>query len=270
MTEEKQENVKESPKSPNKRAKARFERESMVVYKTFFNVIMSYKDENLRLMCFVALFEYGIYGIEPETDDDEVVKTFIAMAKPLIDKNIARYDACKENGKKGAKYGALGGAPKGNKNACKNKKQPQKQPQKQPLNVYDNDNDNVNDNDNDNVLSERDDVFKSLSPKDKTFFLSYKSFKVNARLDPKKHDIEAIKIAIKDSKYLQASNMMFVLKNYDKVINGFYDSFKVNENSMLAQGLPTGEDFEAQMVEVDDLTNIDFDEPDTRKYARDE
>lgn len=259
MTEEKQENVKESPKSPNKRAKARFERESMVVYKTFFNVIMSYKDENLRLMCFVALFEYGIYGIEPEMDDDEVVKTFIAMAKPLIDKNIARYDACKENGKKGAKYGVLGGRPK------KDKK-PQTKPQTKPLNVYD----NVNDNDNDNVLSERDDVFKSLSPKDKTFFLSYKSFKVNARLDPKKHDIEAIKIAIKDSKYLQASNMMFVLKNYDKVINGFYDSFKVNENSMLAQGLPTGEDFEAQMVEVDDLTNIDFDEPDTRKYARDE
>ena len=222
MTEEKQKNDKESPKSLNKGAKARFERESMVVYKTFFNVIMSYKDENLRLLCFVALFEYGLNGIEPEADDSDVVKTFIAMAKPLIDRNIARYDACKENGKKGAKYGALGGAPKGNKNNRKStKSQPDTQPNKQPkVNLNDNVNDNDNVNENVNVLSERDITFDSLSQKEKNIFLKYKTFNINSGIDTSKYDLNMIEKALEKSDYLQRTNMTFIIKHYDDVING--------------------------------------------------
>mgnify|MGYP006970853969 CR=1 FL=1 len=260
MTEEKQKNDKESPKSLNKGAKARFERESMVVYKTFFNVIMSYKDENLRLLCFVALFEYGLNGIEPEADDSDVVKTFIAMAKPLIDRNIARYDACKENGKKGAKYGALGGAPKGNKNNRKStKSQPDTQPNKQPkVNLNDNVNDNDNVNENVNVLSERDITFDSLSQKEKNIFLKYKTFNINSGIDTSKYDLNMIEKALEKSDYLQRTNMTFIIKHYDDVINGNYENFSQPQTSGILTRTLTESELENMTSMSVDWENVEL------------
>lgn len=205
----------------------KIERESMVIYKSFFDIIESYKDDALKLECYKALCNYGFLGKEPEIEN-AVVQTFFKMAKVSIDRNIKRYDACVANGKKG-------GAPKGNKNNRKStKSQPDTQPNKQPKvnlndNVYENDNDNVNENVN--VLSERDMTFDSLSQKEKNIFLKYKTFNINSGIDTSKYDLNMIEKALEKSDYLQRTNMTFIIKHYDDVINGNYDNFSQPQTS---------------------------------------
>ena len=85
--------------------------EGMVFYKAFFDGIEMLPDNSTKAQCYRALINYGIYGALPECDDN-IVKTLFALAKPLIDANIARYKKSVANGRK------RGGQP-GNQNARK-------------------------------------------------------------------------------------------------------------------------------------------------------
>lgn len=228
----------------------KIERESMVIYKSFFDIIESYKDDALKLECYKALCNYGFLGKEPEIEN-AVVQTFFKMAKVSIDRNIKRYDACVENGKKGAKYGVLGGRPKRDT-------KPQTKPQTKPLNdnVYVNDNDNVNENVN--VLSERDITFDSLSQKEKNIFLKYKTFNINSGIDTSKYDLNMIEKALEKSDYLQRTNMTFIIKHYDDVINGNYENFSQPQTSGILTRTLTESELENMTSMSVDWENVEL------------
>lgn len=71
--------------------------------------------EKKQIIMFHALFDYEIYGIEPDFEKfNDVLNTIWELTKPLIDNRILKSAKLSENGKKG-------GAPRGNKNASKAK-----------------------------------------------------------------------------------------------------------------------------------------------------
>lgn len=101
------------------------ERDSFVFYRSFFESIQEYDDEQFA-RCVRALLNLSLNGVE-YTGDDVITRLFIAMAKPQIEKNNKRYENGKKGGKygvQGADYGKLGGRPK--------KENPPKTPQKPP------------------------------------------------------------------------------------------------------------------------------------------
>lgn len=102
-------------------------KESVILFRAFFDAIQKFDNKDIRLECYEALINYGIYGITPVSTNPATMAVFI-MAQPYMDTAKKRYDKCVENGKKGAEFGKKGGAPKGNQNARKNKTTP-----KQPL-----------------------------------------------------------------------------------------------------------------------------------------
>ena len=72
-------------------------RESMVIYKSFYEAIKGLPDD-IRLALHDAIMEYGLYGIEPEKLDP-VARCVFVLIKPQIDANNRKY----ENGKKGGR-----------------------------------------------------------------------------------------------------------------------------------------------------------------------
>lgn len=225
-------------------------RESMVWYRSFVDSVEKLNDINIKYLCYYSIFNYGLNGELPTTDS-EIVNALFAFAKPLIDKNINRYEACKRNGAKGAEYGKLGGAPKGNQNAKKKEKQPQKQPQnilKQPLNVNENvnDNENVNvndnENENDNVLL-KSEKFSLISKK---FTASFPNKDNNitkeqelAQIDFEQIDIDLLIKKVKDSEFLLDCNnlgLQWCLLNYQRIIKGNYDKSMLKTAKNESQG----------------------------------
>lgn len=75
----------------------RMERESFVIYKSFYEAIKDLPDED-RLVLMDAIMEYGLYGIEPE-GLSPVPKCVFTLIKPQLDANNRKY----ENGKKGGR-----------------------------------------------------------------------------------------------------------------------------------------------------------------------
>lgn len=73
------------------------ERESFVIYKSFYEAIKELPDE-MRLALHDAIMEYGLYGVEP-TELDVVSRSIFALIKPQLDANNRKY----ENGKKGGR-----------------------------------------------------------------------------------------------------------------------------------------------------------------------
>jgi hypothetical protein len=126
------------------------ERDSMVIYKSFYSAIKDL-DNDTRVQIYDAIYEYGLYLNEPKTFDG-ICKVVWTLIKPQLDANIKKY----KNGKKGAKHGSKGGRPKkphtvNNKNPLGvNNKNPTRLKTKTP-NVNDNVNVNVNVNDNENI-----------------------------------------------------------------------------------------------------------------------
>ena len=122
------------------------QRESMVFYVSFYDAIKDLPPEEFK-ECACAIMEYGFDGIVPECGG--LIKSLFTLIKPQIDKNIKRYQATVENGRKG-------GAPKGNTNrkkACAstqiNHTSTKDEQSSYENNLYDNDNDNDNDYDYD-------------------------------------------------------------------------------------------------------------------------
>lgn len=196
-------------------------RNSFAFYRSFMDAIEEIPDQIQKAKAYKVIVEYGLNGVEPDTSQDIIIKVLFKQAKPQIDTNNRRYDACVENGKKGAEFGKLGGAPKGNQNA--KKKQPLNNPNNNPKDNPKNNPLNVNVNDNVNV-NER---VNSLC-----FFLShtYKQFKINVdKSELANIDIDKLKERLKNSTYLQRANMRFILNNYQNVLNGKYDDFASKE-----------------------------------------
>ena len=73
------------------------ERESFVIYKSFYEAIKDLPDED-RLVLMDAIMEYGLYGIEPD-GLSPVPKCVFTLIKPQLDANNRKY----ENGKKGGR-----------------------------------------------------------------------------------------------------------------------------------------------------------------------
>lgn len=71
-------------------------RDGFVFYRSFYEALKCLPPEEFK-KCMVAILEYGLNGIKPETDGFE--KSIYLMAKPQIDKNNKRY----LNGTKGGR-----------------------------------------------------------------------------------------------------------------------------------------------------------------------
>lgn len=215
-------------------------RESMVWYRSFVDSVEKLNDINIKYLCYYSIFNYGLNGELPTTDS-EIVNALFAFAKPLIDKNINRYEACKRNG-------AKGGAPKGNQNACKNNQKTTKEQPKNNLNVNENvnDNENVNvndnENENDNVLL-KSEKFSLISKK---FTASFPNKDNNitkeqelAQIDFEQIDIDLLIKKVKDSEFLLDCNnlgLQWCLLNYQRIIKGNYDKSMLKTAKNESQG----------------------------------
>lgn len=73
------------------------ERDSFVIYKSFYEAIKDLPDED-RLVLMDAIMEYGLYGVEPQ-NLSPVQKCIFTLVKPQMDANNRKY----ENGKKGGR-----------------------------------------------------------------------------------------------------------------------------------------------------------------------
>jgi hypothetical protein len=73
------------------------ERESFVIYKSFYEAIKELPDD-IRLLLHDAIMEYGLYGIEP-VDLPPIPRSIFTLIKPQLDANNRKY----ENGKKGGR-----------------------------------------------------------------------------------------------------------------------------------------------------------------------
>ena len=188
-------------------------RNSFAFYRSFMDAIEEIPDQIQKAKAYKVIVEYGLNGIEPDANQDIIIKVLFKQAKPQIDTNNRRYDACVENGKKGAEFGKLGGRPRKENNPKQN---PNDNPKQNPLNVNVNDNVNVNYNERVNSLC---------------YFLShtYKQFKINVdKNELEGIDIERLKEKLKQSTFLQTTNMRFVLDHYQDILNGKYDDFSKN------------------------------------------
>lgn len=224
-------------------------RNSFAFYRSFMDAIETIPDKIKKAQAYKVIVEYGLNGIEPNDNEDFVIRVILKQAKPQIDASTKRYDNCVKNGKKG-------GAPKGNTNAKTTKKQPknnQEHNQKTTLNHNDNDNlnDNLNDNVNDNV-NERD---KSLYTQNKVLqdiSLNYPNITMdfdNCNFDISNFDFEKLNNAIKDSEYLQNATLSFMLTNYDKVISNSYKSFVIKDT-------PHPKNFESRTYAKEQINNL--------------
>lgn len=126
------------------------ERESFVIYRSFYEALKDLPDE-MRLLLHDAIMEYGLYGIEP-TDLPPIPKSIFTLIKPQLDANNRKY----ENGKKGGRPRKVQEPEHGQKatekEAEKNQEETKPKPRKnqEETKAEPNVNANVNENDNDN------------------------------------------------------------------------------------------------------------------------
>lgn len=59
------------------------------------------------------LLQYGLYGIEPDNEDDPLMKMFFDMAKPSIDHNMTRKEAGQKGGRVSSRKGVKNGEHRG-------------------------------------------------------------------------------------------------------------------------------------------------------------
>lgn len=129
-------------------------RDSFVFYRLFHDMIKECQPKD-QLRLYVAIAEYALFGIEPGFTG--IINAIWMPIKDHISRNIAQYDARRDNGRKG-------GAPKGSRNnpagrRGKNNQELTETNQEltevsselNPELTKTNLNDNVNVNDNDNV-----------------------------------------------------------------------------------------------------------------------
>ena len=113
------------------------ERDSFIFYRSFAKGINEL-DEETRGICYSAIINYALDGIEPKLQG--VPKAIFELVRPQIDANNRKY----ENGMKGKEYGRLGGRPRKNPIGVI-EENPIGVPKKTPnVNVNDNENVNVN------------------------------------------------------------------------------------------------------------------------------
>lgn len=124
------------------------QRDSFVFYESFSKAINILPEAN-QLHAYKFIIDYGLYGIEPESEVDPVAYAIFVMARPQLDANNKRYI----NWKKWWEYWTLWWRPKKDwDNMSKTPKGKNWNPNETP-NVNDNVNENVNENvnANDNV-----------------------------------------------------------------------------------------------------------------------
>lgn len=131
------------------------ERESFIVYKSFYGLIKLLPEAD-RLRMFESIFEYGFTGIEPEIVGDTSQAIWAAI-RPQLNANYKRWS-----------NGIKGGAPKGNQNARKTTEDgTEKTTEKQP-------NENVNVNVNDiYAAKEEKNVFINNAREDVAYILGH-------------------------------------------------------------------------------------------------
>lgn len=206
-------------------------------YRSFFDAIEQIPEEFKKLRAYKVIVEYGLDGIEPQNNEDVVVKVLFVQAKPQIDANIKRYDSSVRNGRKG-------GAPKGNTNAKKKITQNNlKQPKTTPKYKY---KDKYKDKDKD---KERDkSLYENLSLKYPKLLLDFENLK---DVELTTYNIEQIEKAIEESEYLQSANLSFILNNYDKVITGYYRTIKPEKSEQ-----PKSRNYENREYSEEDYNNL--------------
>lgn len=210
-------------------------RESFVMFKNWADAI-DCLPVKYQLECFKAVTKYGLTGLIPD-NLSPVVKALILSFSVGMENNIARYRASVANGR-------LGGRPPKNQEKTK-ETQPEKDVKKitqenldKPSRTQENleePNHNLNDNDNVNVnvnieREKREKFFQSLSQNFKKLSINVneENFNVN------KFDIDKLFSAIRESSFLQGSSLLFIINNYDKVISGYYKTFKVEKETHFA------------------------------------
>lgn len=208
-------------------------RESFVFYKSFTESIGEIENAETRGKAYETIAFYALFGQEPTKDCEESVRVIFRQAKALLDKSQARYEKCKENGKKG-------GRPKKNKNQeitktkskdnqTITKDKPKTNQEETKTKANHNLNVDVDDDVNEdvNVNEEREkqvkEFFYSLSQK-------YPKIEINIKTINANYNLDKILNAIKQSKYLQNAPLSFILSNYEKVITSYYKSFDYDKN----------------------------------------
>ncbi len=128
----------------------------MVVYSSYYESFKHLADEDFS-KCIKMVFEYGLYGIEPQ--EDGIVRAMFTLVKPQIDCNNQRW----LNSLKTKKHSEAGEGDKGKEQAnskqasTKRSAKSKRAVSKPETNVYVYDNDNENENVNVNV-NENEDV----------------------------------------------------------------------------------------------------------------
>ncbi|MGN1097290.1 MAG: DUF6291 domain-containing protein [Clostridia bacterium] len=76
-------------------------RESFVFYKSYYSAVEQLPKKD-RLKAYRAIICHGL-GMEDNPDFTGGVGIVTELVYPLIDRSNARYDACRQNGKKGGR-----------------------------------------------------------------------------------------------------------------------------------------------------------------------
>lgn len=91
-------------------------KKTVVVYVSFYDAYKKIKSLELRDRFFQGMMEYGLNGIEPDFEDNELLDVAWATYKPNVDANVKRYQRAVESGRKSS----------GNRNPKKKKETPTK------------------------------------------------------------------------------------------------------------------------------------------------
>lgn len=157
------------------------ERESFVIYKSFYEAIKDLPDED-RLMLMDAIMEYGLYGIEP-ADLPPVQRCIFTLIKPQMDANNRKYLSGKKGGRPPKPKPNQGGddeeplvtgngsveKPNGNQTETKKKPNGNQSGTNPKPNVNDNVNVNVTENENvEEIISSKLDMPKKKSKEEET------------------------------------------------------------------------------------------------------
>lgn len=73
-----------------------------IVLPSYYEAVMMFEDEKLRLEAWDTLMSYGVTGVLPD-NLNPMVKMLMISLKPTIDNTKKRYQASVENGKKGGR-----------------------------------------------------------------------------------------------------------------------------------------------------------------------
>lgn len=207
-------------------------KEIFVFYRSYNNAIQRIQKPTLKLQAYEIIINYGLYGDEPQTDNDTLLAMF-ELIKPIIDNNNKRRQINTENGRKG-------GAPKGNKNASKKQPNTSENNLKQP-NTSENKpkNQNKRTRNKEQGIKNKEQEIKRENKKEKLSLISsddlvrFKSLYPNKEISelifvPQEFNFDLLLEAVSKSDFLKNCNnlsLQWLVDNYGKVIRDEYQNY---------------------------------------------